>query len=157
MVMDAAEAPTSDAELAAAFLDVTSPIRRVLRRALRRDLREGAVPQAQVELLGVVDRQPGIRVHEAAAILQLAANSVSTLVNRLVLTGLIRRERDPGDRRSVRLWVTPEAARVITARRAFRVEAVAAAIAALDSEDRRRIEEAMPSLRRLLDRLEQRA
>src|ERR1700679_1843170 len=110
------------------LLDVIGPIRRTLRRAIRRDLPDEVLPPAQVELLGFIDRTRGVRVSDAAAALQLAPNTVSTLVHQLTGAGLARRERDPDDRRSVRLWPTPEAERVLSVRREFRRRAVAGAL-----------------------------
>jgi DNA-binding MarR family transcriptional regulator len=136
------------------LLDVMAPIRRTLRRAIRRDLPDEVLPPAQVELLGLIDRARGVRVSDAAAALQLAPNTVSTLVHQLTRAGLARRERDPDDRRSVRLWPTPEAERVLSVRREFRRQAVAGALDRMSLGDRRRIEAALPALRRLLQHLD---
>jgi DNA-binding MarR family transcriptional regulator len=136
------------------LLDVIGPIRRTLRRAIRRDLPDEVLPQAQVELLGLIDRDRGVRVSDAAAALQLAPNTVSTLVHQLTRAGLARRERDADDRRSVRLWPTPEAERVLSVRREFRRRAVAGALDRMGLGDRRRIEAALPALRRLLEHLD---
>jgi DNA-binding MarR family transcriptional regulator len=105
-------------------------------------------------LLGFIDRARGVRVSDAAAALQLAPNTVSTLVHQLTRAGLARRERDPDDGRSVRLWPTPEAERVLFARREFRRRAVARALDRMGASDRRRIEAALPALRRLLEQLD---
>jgi DNA-binding MarR family transcriptional regulator len=147
-------ASSAHSDSASALLEVVGPLRRVLRRSARRALPDDTLPQAQMELLGFLDRQPGARVQEAAAGLQLAANSVSTLVNQLVGLGFLRRERDPLDGRAVCLWITPNAARMLSARRAFRRHAVAEALSAMTPADRRRIEDAIPALRRLVARLE---
>jgi DNA-binding MarR family transcriptional regulator len=61
---------------------------------------------AQVELLHVVADQPGIGVAAAAGRLHLVDNSVSTLVNQLVASGLLSRGTDPEDRRAARLELT---------------------------------------------------
>jgi DNA-binding MarR family transcriptional regulator len=144
--------PTQD--VAAELLEVIGPIRRTLRRVVRQELPENILPAAQVELLLSIGRDPGVRVSDAAAALQLAPNTVSTLVNQLTRAGLARRERDPDDRRSVRLWPTAEAQRVLSVRRELRRRVVADAFDRMEVEDRRRIETALPSLRRLLDHLD---
>jgi DNA-binding MarR family transcriptional regulator len=151
------ELATIDGRVAAALLDVTGPLRRALRRSMRRELPGNALPQAQVELLAFVDRQPSVRVHEAAGALQLAPNTVSTLVNQLSRLGLLRRRRDVEDGRSVCLSITQEAGRVLAARRAFRRHAVAVAMSTLSTDDRCRIEDALPALRRLVAQLEEAA
>lgn len=139
----------SSRDLGADLLDVIGPVRRVLRRRLRRDRPEGGLPQAQAELLGVVGRQPGLRVQEAAAALQLASNSVSTLVNQLVAQGLVQRDRDPADRRSAFLALTPAGEETMAARRDFRRQLVGRSLDRLEPTDRRHIEAAIPALRRL--------
>lgn len=154
----ATDQPTGfDAGVASALLDVTGPIRRALRRSLRRSLPEGGLPAAQVELLGLVSRHPGIRVGEAACVLQLAANSVSTLVNQLDSAGLVRRQRDPADRRSILLRLTASGERVVAVRREYRQEVVSRALADIGAADRARIHAALPALRRLVERLEEEA
>lgn len=146
--------PATGPDLAGDLLDVIGPLRRVLRRRLRRDVPEGGLPQAQVELLGLIGRQPGVRVQEAAAALQLAANSVSTLVNHLVDGGLVQRERDPADGRSVCLTSTEKGDNVRAVRREFRREQLHQAMTRLSPADLKRIETAVPSLRRLVTCLE---
>lgn len=148
---------TLEAELSSALLDVTGPIRRVLRRAVRRDLPEGTIPLAQAEVLGAVNRQPGLRVQEVASALALAPNSVSTLVNHLTSAGLLHRQRDDSDRRSVRLRLTAAGEDVVATRRSFRRETLRRAMADLDDDDRSRIHDALPALRTLADRLEERS
>ncbi len=143
------------ADIATELLNVILPIRRALRRALRRAHPAEALPQAQVEVLGVIERQPGISVQQVAQLLQLAPNSVSTLVNQLTREGLVDRQRHAGDRRSVRLSATPEAVRLLTARRQFRRETTQLALAGLSAGDRRRIQDALPALRLLLAGLEE--
>jgi DNA-binding MarR family transcriptional regulator len=66
----------------------------------------------------------------------------------------VRRERDPDDGRSVRLWATPRAEQVMAARREFRRNAVADGLGRLAPADRRRIDAALPALRRLLFELD---
>jgi DNA-binding MarR family transcriptional regulator len=142
------------ATLADELIEVTGPLHRALRRRLRRQMPSGDMPQARTELLGVIDRRPGVRVLEAASELRLAPNSVSTMVNQLVEAGLIRRDRDPKDLRSVCLYLTDQGLQMRTARRSLRRQSLRRAVERLDPADRRKIEEAMPSLRRLVSSLE---
>jgi DNA-binding MarR family transcriptional regulator len=148
-------AGTSDglaADVGAALLEITGPLRRVLRRAVA----EHPLTHSQAELLRAVQRQPGISVVEMAAVLQLAANSVSTLVNHLVASGLLDRRRDPDDRRRAHLWLTKEAERLLAGRRALRRHLMEECLAELDADDHRRIADALPALRRLVASLEAR-
>lgn len=97
------------ADLSDALAEVLSGVQRLIRRRLRRDLAGPSLRGAQVELLWLVAASPGIGVSAAAREFCLAGNSVSALVNQLTAAGLLRRETDPGDRRSALLLPTPEA------------------------------------------------
>ncbi|WP_344639342.1 MarR family winged helix-turn-helix transcriptional regulator [Kitasatospora cystarginea] len=125
-------------------------------RVLRRRLRSGSTPRlrgAQVELMRLVEAQPGLRVSAAAEELFLAGNSVSTLVNQLVRAGLLRREPDPLDRRAALLYVTPAAVDRMHAWDTLRSDLVRERFAALSEEDRAALAAALPALRRLTESL----
>jgi len=128
-----------------------------LRRLVRRRLRDGLpwprLRGAQIELLHVVEAQPGIGVAAAARELHLAGNSVSTLVNQLVEDNLLRRETDPADRRAARLYLTRDATRRLTVWRQARSELIGGALGDLAPSDLEAIERALPALGRLVDRL----
>ena len=139
------------------FADELMSVNAAMRRLVRRRLREEAPPRlrpAQVELMTVVGGHPGISVAAAARELHLADNSVSTLVNQLLTTGMLRRETDPGDRRAVRLELTPEAQRHMADWRDRRARLVGALIEDLPDEDRAAIAAALPALSRLLTSLQ---
>ena len=132
---------------------VTTAVRRVVRRTLRGDAPPPRLRPAQVELLLVVSRDPGLSVAAAARELHLADNTVSTLVNQLVAAEMLRRETDPADRRAARLELTDRARRRIADWRDRRANLVGARLDELSDEDREAIAAAMPALRRLLTRL----
>jgi DNA-binding MarR family transcriptional regulator len=129
-------------------------VRRVLRRRVRAGLGVPELIGSQVELLRLVESAPGIGVSAAAQQLRLAANSVSTLVNQLTEAGLLRRERDPVDRRSARLLLTPAAQSRLAAWRAARVELLAGALSTLDGAERDALAAAVPALSRLAEALD---
>jgi DNA-binding MarR family transcriptional regulator len=135
--------------LADELMTVNAAMRRVVRRRLREDAPSRLRP-TQVELMVVVGRNPGISVAAAARELRLADNSVSTLVNQLLTAGMLRRETDPGDRRAVRLELTPAAQRHIADWRDRRARMVGARMADLSDDDRAAIGAALPALRRLV-------
>jgi len=108
---------------------------------------------AQLDLMRLVWRQPGVSVAEAALELRLAANTVSTLVRQLTDGGLLLRRVDLSDRRVAKLELTPETARNVGRFRDRRVALLAAAIAELPPADWRRLEAAVPILGRLAARL----
>ena len=105
---------------------------------------------AQVELLQVIKKQPGIGIAPAGRALHLAANSVSTLVNQLIDQGMLVRQTDPDDRRAARLWLTEAATQRLAAWRQARVELVADGVAGLSVADRQALAQALPALRALL-------
>src|SRR5581483_3849085 len=91
------------------LLEALGQVRRETRRRVGRPWPMQALSGAQVELVRVVRREPGISVAAAARELGVAANTVSTLVGSLVATGMVRREADPADRRIARLHLTAAA------------------------------------------------
>jgi DNA-binding MarR family transcriptional regulator len=141
-------------ELSGQLLGVIGPLRRALRRAGRQGLPGPPVPSAQAELLRVVRVQPGIGVREAAEQLGVAPNTVSTLVNQLAAAGLLARRRDPDDGRAVRLLLTQRAVRRAALWRDRREQALRAALAELDEQEREALTTAIPALRRVLEAME---
>jgi DNA-binding MarR family transcriptional regulator len=149
--------------LAGELMSVTAGIRRRVRRRLRQVLPSGRVSgaagnsqpltPAQLDLLIVVEAEPGIGVAAAARSLHLAGNSVSALVNALVAADLLRRETDPADRRAARLHLTPVARRRLAHHRETRAAVVGQALERVGPADREAIERALPALRRLLEAL----
>lgn len=135
------------------LMDVTMAMRRLVRRRLRGVTPPPDLRPAQVELMLVVDRNPGVSVAAAARELRLADNTVSTLVNQLIRAGMLRRETDPDDRRAARLELTAAARRRIADWRDRRAHLVGARLDELPDEDQASIAAALPALRRLLARL----
>jgi DNA-binding MarR family transcriptional regulator len=140
--------------LAGELMAVTGGIRRRLRRELRPLLPSQPLPAAQVDLLIVVEAEPGIGVAAAARALHLAGNSVSALVNILVAAELLRRETDPADRRAARLYLTPAARRGLARYRDTRTVLVGRALDRVGPADREAIERALPALHRLLEAIQ---
>lgn len=109
---------------------------------------------AQVEILQRLVDEPGLRVTELAARHRLATNTVSNLIQQMVLAGLVERCVDPVDRRAVTLDVTPAGAAQLDGWLAANNRRLDAALRDLPASDRRAILAALPSLARLVDRLE---
>ena len=141
-------------ELGDEVMATVAGLRRVVRARVRALLPGPRLRGAHLELLRIVQRNPGIGVAAAARSLYLAANSVSTLVNQLVDEGLLIRRTDPADRRAALLSLTPAAEQRLGTWRAERSKLVAAEVAQLSAADRQRIADALPALRTLLDRLD---
>jgi DNA-binding MarR family transcriptional regulator len=146
-------APVRTEPTATALLDVIGPLQRTLRKRAREDWPLEPLATAQVGLLRAVRNQAGITVGEAAAELHIAPNTASTLARQLAAAGLISREPDPRDGRSVRLVTTPAAERRMAAWHDRRQQVLEAALSRLDPGERAALATALPSLRRLLETL----
>jgi DNA-binding MarR family transcriptional regulator len=149
-----ARAPSLEETLAADLAAAWGGVRRRLRRGAREVVGGEPLTGAQVELLRLVEAQPGIGVGEAAGALHLAPNTVSTLVGHLVAHGLLARRPDPGDRRAARLELTAAATTRLRRFRGERDRLLAAALTQLDADDVAALRASVPALERLLETLE---
>jgi DNA-binding MarR family transcriptional regulator len=147
-------APPATDDTAAGLVGVLGPLQRTLRKRAREDWPLEPLATAQVELLRTVRRHHGITVGEAAAELRIAPNTASTLANQLVTAGLVRREADARDRRTVRLTVTDAADRRMAAWNDRRHQVLDAALARLGRDEREALRRAVGPLERLLEALE---
>jgi DNA-binding MarR family transcriptional regulator len=143
--------PTAAPVDADALVAVVGRLRRGIRRRVRQDWPHAPLPEAQLELLRLLDARPGLRVAEAAAALGIAPNTVSTLAGRLVADGLVERTRDTDDARAARLALSAAASERIAAWRGRRQALVSAALAAMTPADRAALGAALPALGRLAD------
>jgi DNA-binding MarR family transcriptional regulator len=125
---------------------------RQLRRAARGNAGSPWPPNltsAQLDLLRVVRRRPGVSVGTCAQELGIASNTVSTLIGQLSDAGFIERRADAADRRIARLELTAAARREVDAWRSRQSAALAEAMMALDPEDAEHLRRAIPILGRL--------
>ena len=67
---------------------------------------EFGITQSIGYLLINIDEQEGTTVSQAAALLGLKSTSLSRMLNQLEQTGLIYRESNKGDKRSVKIYLT---------------------------------------------------
>jgi DNA-binding MarR family transcriptional regulator len=130
-------------------------VRRVVRRRLRAQVPGPALRGAQVELLQLVEEEPGVGVAAAARSLHVAGNTVSTLVNQLIEAGMLHRSVDPADRRAARLTLTDAARDRLARWRAARSLLVAEAVGRLSAHDVAALEAALPALKNLVRELEE--
>ncbi len=147
--------PELDPELTAladALLSTLGSIRRSGRLVGRPSAFSG-LTGAQLDLVRLVARRPGVSVAEAAEGLRVAANTVSTLVRQLTDAGLIIRRVDGADRRVARLELTAEMRVEAGSFRDRRVALLAEAIGELPPSDRRRIADGAEVLRKVAERL----
>lgn len=153
--MTATARPSADdAVLADELFAAIGVLRRTARRAAGRPWPLEELAGAQLELLRLVRRQPGVSVAEAASELGLMPNTVSTLVRQLVDAGHLIRSADPNDRRVARLSLSPSARQRTQRWRDQRTDLAATAIEALRPSDRAALARAIPALSQLALRME---
>ena len=90
-----------------------------------------------------------LSMSELAVARNVALNTATSLVDRLVTAGLVERRGDPNDRRVVRVVVTPRGARLVQELRAVRGAAIRRLLDELGDEEVDRVLAAMPALARL--------
>ncbi|WP_113700465.1 MarR family winged helix-turn-helix transcriptional regulator [Nonomuraea lactucae] len=117
---------------------------RALDALYRRELAELGLTYPQYLVMLVLWERERASVKELGAALRLDSGTLSPLLKRLEAAGLVRRERDPGDERSVLVRPTAEGARL--RERAEPVPLRLVAATGLSRED-------LGDLRRILDRL----
>ncbi len=143
--------PVVDAWL---LTEVVTRLRRVLRASIRSEYPWESLPMAQVEILQRLRDEPGLRVNDLAQRHRLANNTVSVLVQQMVVAGFVARSPDPDDRRAVRLTLTPQGRRMITEWQRAHEQRLESALDRIAAADRCAIGAALPSLSRLVDELE---
>ena len=136
------------------LIDALSALRRALRHGSARPSELAALTGAQLELVRLVRRNPGVSVAEAATALRVAPNTVSTLVGTLTDRRVLVRRADATDRRVGRLELAPGMRRKVEAWRDRRSETLAAGLAALSKDERGKLAAAVPVLAKLAEELE---
>jgi DNA-binding MarR family transcriptional regulator len=136
------------------LLEAVSAIRRAVRRRVSRPVELSVLTGAQLELVRLLRREPGVSIADAAARLRVAPNTVSTLVGQLSDAGVVERRTDEVDRRVVRLTLNPGIRRRVDAVRDRRLDALGEAMSRLSPDERRLLDEATPVLLRLADELQ---
>jgi DNA-binding MarR family transcriptional regulator len=135
------------------LLRVMASIRRSGRRLAPRPAELSQLTGAQLDLVRLVRRRPGVSVGEAAEELGVAPNTVSTLVRQLADAGLLTRAPGADDRRVARLDLTEEMSRRVDVFRDRRVALLSEAMARLSEDERERLAGAVEVLGRLAELL----
>lgn len=137
-----------------ALTDVVNRLRRALRASIRTDFSWESLPLSQVELLQAVVEQPAaVRVGELARGLNLATNTVSTLVQVMARSGLVVREHDVQDSRAVNVAVTGRGRTLLADWQQAHEKRLEAALDRLTARDRQRVLAAVPALGALVREL----
>ena len=155
--LDTAPVAAGDLVFADELFAAVGQLRRQSRRLGGGPLPAETLSGAQVELVRLVRRRPGLSVAEAATELALAPNTVSTLVGQLAGADVLARVSDPRDRRVARLTLTTPIRERVERWRDLRAVAVAGAIADLEASQRADLERAVPIISRLAAALGQAA
>jgi DNA-binding MarR family transcriptional regulator len=137
-----------------ALADVVNRLRRILRSSIRSDYPWERLPMAQVEILQRLADEPDLRITELAARQNLAINTVSNVIQQMVTAGLVDRRVDEHDRRAVTVQLTKAGQQQLRGWLSANGRRLDAAFGDLDDGDRRAIQSALPSLGRLVERLE---
>ncbi len=109
------------------------------------------LPSAQARLLATIEAQGEARIGDLAAVDHCSQPTMTTQVRRLEDAGMVTRTVDPGDARAVRIRITPEGMRTLSAVRTDRGAAIEPQLARLEPSDRQVLAGAVEVLRRLLD------
>ncbi len=113
--------------------------RRLLQAVRRRERlteRDAGLTGAQLFALSQLEAHPGATIGELATLTVTDASSTSVIVTRLFAKGCIRRERDPVDQRRWRMHLTAEGAARLAKAPDSADQRLAAALAAITTEQR---------------------
>ena len=111
------------------------------------------VSEHQATVLAHLDRGEPRTLTELALAMRVALPTMSLLIDRLSGAGLVRRDRDPKDRRRVRLRLSAAGERVVAGRSLVDPDRVRALFAVLDPAERIQSAEGLATLARAARRL----
>ena len=134
----ASVSPGADSEDLDRLVEVAMPAVRAIVAVAVRALEASpvTVTLAQYRMLLVVGQSGPTRAAALAGRLGVDASTVTRMSDRLIRDGLVRREGEPADRRAVRLALTPQGRRVVSAIGARRRKEFAALLQAVPVERR---------------------
>jgi DNA-binding MarR family transcriptional regulator len=108
---------------------------------------------SQFTVLQMVDEEGDATAGELAAAAGVAAPTVTRMLDALVRDGIVERHRDDGDRRVVRIHLTPAGSTLMREKRAWIGERQRAVYEGLSAADRRAATPLMRRFAALLDEL----
>ena len=121
-----------------------------LQRKLRQQSLEGLSP-AQASALGTVNRLGRPTLGELAALEQVQPPSMTRIVASLADAGMVVRETDAADRRSVRVRITPAGTRTLERMRTAKNAFLLRRLGDLSADEQRRAEDLVGLLEHLLE------
>ncbi len=140
-------------------IDTTVRLRAVvgrLARRLRPTLAGAGLTPTRISVLFTVSRRGPLRLSELAEIEGLNPTMLSRAIAELVEQGLMRRVADPGDRRAAVVDATAAGRRLRERILNERRDVLNVQLAQLSPEERRALDEALPVLEALAERLKDR-
>ena len=142
-----------DSSGAQILTEVVTRLRRALRPASAPTTGGKSLPMARVEVLLALREHQPVRVGELAALLQLAANTMSGLVQALVETGLVTRGSDPTDRRVAVVELTEAGRGQLAEWERAHEQRIGDALGHLTATEQETIRTALPALDLLVEHL----
>src|SRR6202008_4630662 len=109
------------------------------------------LPFAQGRLLSTIEDQGAARISDLAALDHSSQPTMTMQVRRLEDAGLVSRTVDPDDARAVLIRITPKGVDTLRQVRIDRGAAISPYLERLDDADRKRLDDAVVVLRRLLE------
>jgi MarR family transcriptional regulator for hemolysin len=91
------------------FAFLVNDVARLLRTYADQRARQFGMTRAQWAVLARLEHHEGLKQAELAEMLDLQPITLTRLVDRLCISGLIERRADPADRRAKRLYLTAQA------------------------------------------------
>jgi DNA-binding MarR family transcriptional regulator len=146
-----------DTAVAPRLADAVARLRRAMRRAGRASAPDNPLSVAQLELLACLGDHPGARPSEVARLLRVAPNTVTTLVTGLDRLGMLHRDDDPADRRTIRLRLTAVGTAALARWQHTNEQILDRAQAGLSADQRDALRAALPALSRLIAEIDAQA
>lgn len=122
----------------------------LLRRLRKADESTGLSP-ARLSVLSVLVFGRPMTLGELAAVEQVRPPSMTRLVRDMQRDGLVTTQRDPHDRRAIRVAATSHGAALMRRGRGARVALLAEALAKLTPQDRQTLDRAVVMLRKTIE------
>lgn len=139
------EPPPVDSELATRLRLVVGRLARRIRLAAN------DVPPLQLSALATLDKHGPLRSGELAAREAVTAPTMTRVLSSLAERGLVVREPDPTDARSVRVSLSPAGVQALARIRSERTALLGARVARLTDEQRQSLIAALPALEALIE------
>jgi DNA-binding MarR family transcriptional regulator len=139
------QTPTDVAALASRLREAVTR----LARRLRQQAESGVTP-SQLVALSSIERAGSLTIGELCQAEQVQPPTMTRIVGALVEAGLVAREPDPGDRRVVRVRVTPAGARLLERSRSRKDQYLVKRLRGLEPEQLAVLERAAEILDRLV-------